>query len=147
MIHYNRLLIFSLILCFCIFLGIELATKGMNEIQGPSVRADKRTDNTVKSAPPEVEGKPRMTEEEIREDERKKVLRALLDGQFDQKGTPRKEAGKDKETPAGSKASPPLEGKKTGGMNQVGNHIGDMLKNVAQKGISSVVSLFDSIFR
>ncbi|MDT2255417.1 hypothetical protein P7H17_18265 [Paenibacillus larvae] len=74
MIHYNRLLIFSLILCFCIFLGIELATKGMNEIQGPSVRADKRTDNTVKSAPPEVEGKPRMTEEEIREDERKKCF-------------------------------------------------------------------------
>lgn len=147
MIHYSRLLIFSLVLCFCIFLGIELATKGMKEIQGPSPDAVKQTENTVKPAPPEAEAKPKMSEEEIREDERKKVLRALLDDQLDQKEKKRKQAEKEGAQSDSSKVSPPPENKKTGGMNQVGNRIGDMLENVAQKGISSVVTLFDSIFR
>ncbi|MFC3767760.1 hypothetical protein [Paenibacillus sp. GCM10012303] len=113
-----------LMMCFGIFFGIELATKGMERIHGPapaSVQPGAAVQpQPVTQAPPPAAGNGQTP--------------------VSAKG----QGGENAATAAQPKPQPqPLT--TDSGVNRVGNQIGDMLQSVAHGTIRTVVSLLDSI--
>lgn len=113
-----------LMMCFGIFFGIELATKGMERIHGPAPA----------SVQPGVAVQPQPVTQAPQP--------AAGNGQA--AGSAKGQGGENATQPVQPKPQPqPITA--DSGINRVGNQIGDMLQSVAHGTIRTVVSLLDSI--
>lgn len=130
-----------LVLGFGIFFGVELATRGMEQIQGPI-----STNATQSTVQPPVSTQQTGTGS----------ARAETPAQTQTSPAGPGAGGK---SDSGGKASPAEEqprpkpkpqiqpGAADSGINRVGNGIGDVLQSVAQGTIRTVVSLLDSFVK
>ncbi|OXM86135.1 hypothetical protein [Paenibacillus rigui] len=127
---YIRLLLVLLGIGFCIFFGVDLATRGVERIQGP-------IDKTAVSAPSGT-----ITA---------KSSQQSTKAQEGKGGDARTEAGKTqtKNEPKAKAKPEEIEPKadisEASGMNLIGNKVGELLQIIAHHGIRWFVSLFQAI--
>ncbi|GAA3403570.1 hypothetical protein ACFFNY_07015 [Paenibacillus hodogayensis] len=144
--HSVTFIVIVLMLCFGVFFGIELATRGMERIQGPvgGYPAQGGTGAIQPSAPASGGVQP-----------------GAAGGTGGANGQPYRsgvQAGADKgmggtasagkgDAPVAAQPQPPKPQPLAvdSGMNRVGNQIGDMLQTAAHGTIRAIVSLLDSI--
>jgi cytoskeletal protein RodZ len=130
-----------LVLGFGIFFGVELATRGMEQIQGPiSTNGPQSTVQTPASTQQNGTGSART---ETPAQTQTSPAGSGAGGQSDATG---------KASPAGEQPKPRPKpqiqpGAADSGINRVGNGIGDMLQTVAHGTIRTVVSLLDSFVK
>ncbi|MEF3304515.1 hypothetical protein [Paenibacillus sp. GYB003] len=130
--HSVTLIAVILMLCFGIFFGIELATKGMERIQGSAA-------GYAPQGQPAAGGVPYANAAAGQQS--RGAATGELPANAD-KSSPSPQAGA--QAPAAAKPQPqPIVA--DSGMNRVGNQIGDMLQTVAHGTIRTIVSLLDSI--
>jgi hypothetical protein len=113
---YMKMIWFGLLLIFCIFFGVSLATSGIERIQGP-ISSPAAQKNTLKPVTVAATAAPSP---------------ALI----------KKEQALIKAPPAKEKKPEEIEGKS---LNLVGNKLGELLQIVSHHGIKWFVSIFDTI--
>ena len=121
---YVRLLIIVLGIGFCIFFGVDMATRGVERIQGP-VAAD-----TTLAKPWQPASKQQETK--LSTPTPKPLASAAAKEQ---------EKAKEQVEPP----EPRTEISKASGINRLGNKIGELLQIIAYHGIKWFVALFDTI--
>ncbi|PZE22729.1 hypothetical protein [Paenibacillus xerothermodurans] len=124
---YVRLLLLLLAMGFCIFFGVDLATRGVERIQGPIDKAG--------GAPAEAGLWPQP-------------YRPSADneaGFFQTGGKAGAEAEAKAKRQEETKAEPRGEVTETTGVAHIGNKTGELLQIVAHHGIQLFVSLFEAI--
>ncbi|MFB7812657.1 hypothetical protein ACFC0X_00600 [Paenibacillus chitinolyticus] len=167
---YWKLFVYGIILCFCIMFGVDLASRGMNRIEGPGGGSGGAA-RTGGSGGPATSGS--LPEETTlrtgggRSGERQPAAPNGAPGP--EPAAPEQAAGSDAaagsagsvrgaesanrpaEKPAPPKPTPrplgtgdPLE---AGSMNHLGNKLGDLLQMTAQSGMDGVVSMFEWVVK
>ncbi|MVO99479.1 hypothetical protein [Paenibacillus lutrae] len=162
---YWKLFMYGIVLSFCVMFGVDLASRGMNRIEGPESGADRPVSSAAGGLTgPSADGSPPAGET---------AVRALPRGGVPAAASP---AGTRSERPAGSdartgedsrapqgngaaeqpspKPEPPAPRPITSGgpeeigsMNHLGNKLGDLLEITAQSGMDGVVSLFEWVVK
>lgn len=134
-------IVIIIMLCFGIFFGIELATRGMANIQGPS---------SGYTPPPEPTGaKSGSPSAPLSGGGEEAATKTIVPPPATTGG----KAGGGAPSPAGSatgETAPAAQPRPQpivvdSGINRVGNQIGDMLQTVAHGTIRTIVSLLDSL--
>ncbi|MGX4586891.1 hypothetical protein [Paenibacillus chitinolyticus] len=166
---YWKLFVYGIILCFCIMFGVDLASRGMNRIEGPGGGSGGAA-RTGGSSPATPGSLPEETTLRIgggRSGERQPAApdgapgsgaaapspAAGPDAAAGSAGSARaaESANRPAEKPAPPKPTPrplgtgdPLE---AGSMNHLGNKLGDLLQMTAQSGMDGVVSMFEWVVK
>lgn len=122
-----KLLLFVLGLSFCVFFGIDLATKGTERIQGPVVTAAAAGNSSAKPA--------------AAQEQAKTYSAAPASGA---KAAAATKAGAAKPNPA-AKAPVRKEIETDTGVNRIGNKAGQFLQITANHGIRLFIKLFESL--
>ncbi|GAA4858554.1 hypothetical protein GCM10023310_42190 [Paenibacillus vulneris] len=120
---YVRLLIIVLGIGFCIFFGVDMATRGVERIQGP-ISSDAAIVKPWQPGGKTQEQKPNATGSKSADT-----------------SSPKEEKAKEQVEPA----EPKTEISKATGINRLGNKIGELLQIIAFHGIRWFVALFDTI--
>jgi hypothetical protein len=117
---YVKILLFGLLVCFCIFFGVDLASRGVERIQGPV--------SDIAAAPARAASASAVP----------KPLPA---------GTVVIDAGDTRSTAQTARPAPsaPAPATSDSSLNFVGNKLGDLLQIAAHHGIRWFVSLFQAI--
>lgn len=123
---YTRMLMFLLLVGFCIFFGVDLANRGMERIQGPLPPAS--ASGTVKTGAP-VQPVPAPATSSARQ-AAASVPASATAAAGAQPAAPKPE---------------PVRAKEDEALNFIGNKLGDLLQIAAHHTIRLVVSLFGSI--
>ncbi|TDF96764.1 hypothetical protein [Paenibacillus piri] len=125
---YIRLLLVLLGMGFCIFFGVDLATRGLEQIQGPIVKAAPDSMGTVRMWPQPAD--------------KKQDAKAVGEPQahdVKSNGSAAKTKKEQEDT------EPKAEVTETAGIARIGNKAGDLLQIIAYHGIKLFISLFDLI--
>lgn len=130
-------IIVVLMLCFGIFFGIEMATKGMERIQGPTAGYP------VQGGLPQQTPPPHSSTAAATGGKTENAVTAPPNGSSAASGTAASPTGNATAEPPLPVQPPPLT--VDSGMNKVGNEIGDMLQSAAHGTIRAIVSMLDSI--
>ncbi|TMV45675.1 hypothetical protein FE783_28755 [Paenibacillus mesophilus] len=132
-----------LMLCFGIFFGIEIATRGMANIQGPAAGYAVQGQNGGGSQPP--------TQPAAGVGQNANAGAVRPNGTNANAGTapnPAAGSGVAQQSAAPVRPQPkpqPQQITEDSGVNRVGNQIGDMLQSAAHGTIRAIVSVLDSI--
>ncbi|MCY9592546.1 hypothetical protein PC41400_23425 [Paenibacillus chitinolyticus] len=167
---YWKLFVYGIILCFCIMFGVDLASRGMNRIEGPGGGSGGAA-RTGGSGGPATSGslpeetfirtgggrsggqQPGVTSQAQGTGASAPSPAAGPDAAAGNAGSARtaESANRPAETPAPPKPTPrplgtgdPLE---AGSMNHLGNKLGDLLQITAQSGMDGVVSMFEWVVK
>ncbi|NOU95492.1 hypothetical protein GC093_20000 [Paenibacillus sp. LMG 31456] len=132
---YIKLLLIVLGMGFCIFFGVDLATRGVERIQGPIVKAA-----------PESSGV-RLWPQAEKPQEAKMASGAAAQNGSKLGGTATRaqEAEAKAKKEAKEEVEPKAEINETSGISRLGNKAGELLQIVAYHGIRLFVSLFEMI--
>jgi hypothetical protein len=117
---YMKMVWFGLMLIFCIFFGVSLATTGIERIQGP-ITSPAAQKSTVKPVTAAVAASPSPSPSP---------------------SSIKKEQSIAKAPPVKEKNPEDIEGRS---LNLVGNKLGDLLQIVSHHGIKWFVSIFDTV--
>lgn len=115
---YIKMILFVLGVCFCIFFGVDLASRGMQRIEAPA------SGSTASAAAPA------------------NTATAVQPPRASQPGPVKTAAARQAPQPP---APEPVHVTKDNDMNYIGNKIGNLLQIAAHYGIRLVVSLFEAI--
>ncbi|MFE6795840.1 hypothetical protein [Paenibacillus chitinolyticus] len=161
---YWKLFVYGIILCFCIMFGVDLASRGMNRIEGPGGDSGgaARTGGSGPATPGSLPEETTIRTGGGRSGERQPAApngaaapeqAAGPDASAGGAGSARaaESANRPAEKPAPPKPTPrplgtgdPLE---AGSMNHLGNKLGDLLQMTAQSGMDGVVSMFEWVVK
>ncbi|MFD0682700.1 MULTISPECIES: hypothetical protein [unclassified Paenibacillus] len=132
---YIKLLLIVLGMGFCIFFGVDLATRGVERIQGPIVKAA-----------PESGGVRLWPQAEKPQDSKAGGGTVGPNGSkaAGTAGTTQAAEGKGKKEPK-EETEPKAEINETSGIARLGNKVGELLQIIAYHGIRLVVSLFEMV--
>ncbi|SEF48283.1 hypothetical protein [Paenibacillus sp. UNC499MF] len=162
---YWKLFVYGIILCFCTMFGVDLASRGMNRIEGPGSVSGGAA-QTGGSSPAASGSLPEETSIRTgggRSGERQPAApsgapgsgagtQAPAAGPDAAAGNARAAEGADraaatpppKPSPRPLGTGDPLE---AGSMNHLGNKLGDLLQMTAQSGMDGVVSMFEWVVK